>query len=343
MITRLASYNSFPLTPLRVGIRMLLRKRLRALTHDGIEAANEAKTRLIQSLSESPVALQVEQANLQHYEVPAKFFQMVLGRNLKYSSALWPQGCHSLDEAEDKMLSLYCSRAGIQDGMSILELGCGWGSLSLYLARKFPNSTVVGVSNSRSQKSHIDAAAQSEGIKNLDIITSDMNTFSLERSFDRVVSIEMFEHMRNWKTLFSRISGWLSDEGKLFFHIFVHRSYPYLFEVRSSLDWMAKYFFSGGMMPSHDMPLWMQSELQIERSWVVSGVHYSKTARAWRENLERMREEVMPILASTHGAPEAEAAYGRWRLFFLACEELFGFRGGGEWHVSHYLFSKRAG
>ncbi|MDA1104743.1 MAG: cyclopropane-fatty-acyl-phospholipid synthase [Gemmatimonadetes bacterium] len=326
----LAERGFVPLSWLRLGIRNLLKQRLR----DSASAPSiEAFTR---ELAESPIALATDKANEQHYELPPEFFALVLGPHLKYSGAFWPDGTKDLDGAEIRMLELTCARAELEDGQDILELGCGWGSLTLHMARTYPNSRITAVSNSAPQRRYIEANAP----KNVRVVTADMNDFTPEGVFDRVVSVEMFEHMRNYEELLRRIRSWLQPDGKLFVHIFCHREHAYPFEVEGEHNWMGRYFFTGGIMPSFDLLPRFDRDMVVEEQWAVDGTHYSKTARAWRENLESKRPEVAKVLRPTYGH-EAGTWYHRWRLFFLSCEELFGYRGGSEWLVGHYRFSAR--
>ena len=321
----------------RAGIRSLLRARLRE------ESRLDRKAAFIEELKRSPIALHTEAANAQHYEVPAAFFLEVLGPHLKYSSGLWEPGARTLAEAELAMLRLTVKRAALENGQRILELGCGWGSLTLFMAELFPASEIVAVSNSRSQRAFIEARAAERGLRNLTVLTADMNSFQPAdgRPFDRVVSVEMFEHMRNYGQLLERIAGWLAPSGKLFVHIFAHRQFAYPFEARDASDWMAEHFFTGGTMPSDALFLRYQDDLQVRACWRWSGLHYARTADAWLENLDRNRERVLEVMASTYGAAQAKVWRQRWRMFFMACAELFGYDGGRQWWVSHYRMTPR--
>lgn len=323
----------------RAGIRRLLRERLQEEGGD-CEHRRQRLQVLLEQMQASPVALSTERANEQHYELPAAFFERVLGPRLKYSCCLYPTGNEDLEQAEDAMLALTCERAALRDGMDVLELGCGWGSLSLWMAERYPSSRITAVSNSAPQKAFIDARAAQRGIGNLDVITANMTEFGTDRRFDRVVSLEMFEHMRNWRELLRRISGWLHPGGQLFFHVFCHRDLAYVFETQGEHDWMGRYFFTDGLMPSDHLPLYLQEHLQLRRHWRVNGRHYQKTSNQWLERMDAARPELTTLFADVYGKDQAVRWIHRWRIFFMACAELFGYRGGDEWHVSHYLFER---
>jgi cyclopropane-fatty-acyl-phospholipid synthase len=325
---------------IRLGIRRLLAERLIEIQHNNNEAMAEAQHSFIQNMKDAPIALVPDKANDQHYEVPAEFFDLVLGKHKKYSCCYWPEGCDSLDDAEKQALIATCEHAKLENGQDILELGCGWGSLSLWMAENYPDSQITAVSNSNSQREHIEAAASDRGISNLRVITCDMNDFDIDGQYDRIVSVEMFEHMRNWQTLYRNINRWLKTDGLFFKHIFVNRGVPYLFLDLDESDWMSRHFFSGGMMPSDDLPLQFQQQLNLERQWRWQGGHYEKTSNAWLQNMDSNKDAIWPILEQTYGADQAQKWWMRWRMFFMACAELFAYNNGQEWYVSHYLFSK---
>ena len=326
----------------RMGIRRLLKKRLAAVDQGSSVANRKRLDALIEEFSNGPLALVPEKANEQHYEVPAELFVKTLGQRLKYSGCYWPEGVADLNQAEEAALAKSCEHAELVDGMDVLELGCGWGSLSLWMAEHYPNAKITSVSNSASQREFILRRAQERGVDaNLNVITCDINDLQCQQKFDRVVSIEMFEHVRNHKELFRRIAGWLTDDGRLFAHIFCHRQWTYKFEDQGSSDWMSRYFFSGGIMPGNDLFLQYQDDLRFQRQWTWDGTHYQKTCEAWLRNMGKNRSQIMPLLEETYGEKDAVRWFNRWRMFYLACSELFGFRGGQEWGVSHYLFSKK--
>jgi cyclopropane-fatty-acyl-phospholipid synthase len=328
---------------IRHGIRRMLRQRLDDIHADSNERSAGEQTRLVQAMRTAEIAQLPHKANEQHYEVPAAFYEAVLGEHLKYSCGYWGENEESLTGAENESLARTCRNAGIEDGMRILELGCGWGSLTLWMARHYPDCRITAVSNSRSQGAFIRQRAERHGLENVEVVTADMNGFEASGRFHRVVSVEMFEHMRNWPELFRRISDWLTPEGEFLMHIFTHRTTPYFFEDRGAGDWMSRHFFSGGMMPSTDLPLFFQDDLRLEQRWQWDGRHYEKTANAWLAQMDRQRDHLWPVLEQTYGQDFARTWWMRWRMFFMACAELFGFDNGQEWFVSHYRFSNRKG
>lgn len=341
MIFNLLEKDIIPDFLIRMGIRNLLKQRLTEENKGSQEAKQLHLNAYIEKLKASPIAINTSDANEQHYEVPTEFYNYVLGKRMKYSGGYWPSGADTLDASEEAMLKLSCERAQLKDGQSVLDLGCGWGSVSLYVAEKFPNCKITGVSNSKTQKEYIDSVAKEKGFKNLTIITQDMNDFQIKEKFDRIISVEMLEHMKNYQKLFEKLSGFLKPEGLFFIHIFTHKEFAYPFEVRDETDWMAKYFFTGGMMPSHNLFLYFQDNLTIRNHWVVNGVHYGKTSEAWLENMDKNKTQILPILEKAYGKENVTKWWSYWRIFFLSCAELFSYRNGEEWLVSHYLFQKK--
>ena len=325
----------------RRGIRNLLRKRLENVDKGTVEANEAAAVQLAKDFATGPVALVPEKANEQHYEVPAELYRFMLGPNRKYSSCFWLDNCKNIGDAEEEALRQTCEHAEIEDGHSILELGCGWGSLTLWMAMKYPASRITAVSNSDSQREYIMAMARERGVaERIEIVTCDMNDFETDGSFDRVVSVEMFEHMRNYPELLKRIASWLASDGKLFVHIFCHKSLTYEFIDQGEEDWMSRYFFSGGVMPSADFLGRFNDHMSVEEHWAWNGQHYQKTCDAWLENMDRNKAKILPVLESNYGKSDANRWFNRWRMFHMACSELFGFDLGDEWFVSHYRFSK---
>ena len=333
--------NKIPDFLIRLGIRKLLKQRLHDENKGSVEAQQAHLMKLIDELKASPIAINTIDANEQHYEVPTEFYQYCLGKHLKYSSGYWNAGVTDIDTSEKDMLELTCQRADLQDGQTVLELGCGWGSLSLFMSAKFPQSKFTVVSNSRTQKIYIDEEAKKRNISNLKVITVNINDFNPEQIYDRVVSVEMFEHMRNYQKLMKLVADALKPNGKLFVHIFTHKEYAYKFEVIDESDWMSKYFFTGGIMPSDDLLLYFNEHLSIEKHWHVNGTHYAKTSEAWLQNMDANKIQIMPLFEKTYGKDYAVKWWVYWRLFYLACAELWAYNNGDEWIVSHYLFNKK--
>lgn len=341
-LTDLAEKGKLPDALIRHGIRRLCRQRLLDEGERDCNAADGRFRALIESLKLSPIAIETRAANEQHYELPTEFFKLCLGKRLKYSSAFYPTGLETLDQAEEIMLRMYSERAELEDGQSILELGCGWGSLTLWMAEHYPNSSITAVSNSATQRHHIESQCRERGFDNVTVLTCDVNVLTFEENlFDRCVSIEMFEHMRNYRTLLASISRWLKPQGKLFVHIFVHRFLMYPFETDGDDNWMGRYFFTGGLMPSADTLLHFADDLAIENRWLVPGRHYSQTANHWLANQDANASEVLAILESAYGKQQAPIWAQRWRMFWMACAELFGYDDGNEWLVAHYRFNNK--
>ena len=340
LLIKLSEKQLIPDFAIRYGIRTLLKKRLDSLVSNNPETNIQDKIDFIHKMNSSKIALVPELANKQHYEIPANFYKYCLGRHRKYSSCYWEDNTKNLDEAELLSLKLTTQHAKLTNGQNILELGCGWGSLTLWMAKKFPKSKITAVSNSSSQKTHILEQAKKRNLNNISIITEDMNKFNPKTRYDRIVSVEMIEHMRNHRQLFKKINTWLKPGGLFFMHIFVHKTQPYLFEVQDEDDWMSQYFFSGGMMPSEDLPLFFQEDLKIIDQWSWSGKQYEKTANAWLANIDFNKEKVMKTLEKIYGKDNSKKWFQRWRIFFMSCAELWGYRDGNEWKVAHYLFKK---
>jgi cyclopropane-fatty-acyl-phospholipid synthase len=338
---RIAVVAHLPDELLRRGIRHLCAKRLREELAGGLDAQEKRFTERIEMLRYSAVAILTDAANAQHYELPPAFFQHCLGKRLKYSCCYYPRGDESLEQAENAMLALYGRRAELADGQDILELGCGWGSLTLWMAERYPNARIVAVSNSHRQREHIEAQCRHLNLSNVRVITQDVNQLKLEvAQFDRCVSIEMFEHMRNYEVLLGRVAGWLRPGGKLFVHIFAHKTLMYPFDTAGRNNWMGRHFFTGGLMPASDTLLWFQCELHIEQRWHIDGTHYQRTANHWLDNQDAHRDRVMSALVDAYGSGVAPLWFQRWRMFWMSCAELFGYADGQEWPVVHYRFAR---
>lgn len=339
MINTMLEKNLLPDPLVRFGIRNLLKQRINEDIGKNEVIKKQKKADFIQKQSSFPIAVNTLDANEQHYEVPTEFYHFVLGKNKKYSCGHWDNSTN-LDDAETEMLEITTQRAKLVDGQDILELGCGWGSLTLYMGQKYPNSKITAVSNSKTQKAFIDSEAKKRGLDNITVITCDINKFDIDGKFDRVVSVEMFEHMRNYEKLLGKIKKFLKDDGKLFVHIFVHKDTPYYFDVKDDSDWMSKYFFSGGIMPSDDLLYHFENQFKVVEHTKVNGVHYSKTAEAWLENQDKNKKEIMELFENHYGKKEALKWFSYWRVFFMACSELWKYKNGEEWFVSHYLLEK---
>jgi cyclopropane-fatty-acyl-phospholipid synthase len=325
---------------LRAGARWGARRRQRLESRGGVEAQEERRQALLERMRSGPIAELPDHANQQHYELPAELFELMLGPRRKYSGCLWPPGTGTLEQAEETTLALTCSRAGVVDGMRILDLGCGWGSLSLWLAERHPHAHITAVSNSTRQRELISAQGERLGLDNLEVITADINDFQPRRRFDRVLSIEMFEHMRNWRELLRRTAGWLEDDGRLFVHVFSHRNLPYRFEG----TWAAERFFTAGLMPSHDLIAHFQEHMLLERTWAHPGTHYARTLEAWLARLDENHERALGVLRAATGSPrQARASLARWRLFLIATAEMWRSGRGERWLISHYRLRPRVG
>ena len=331
---QLAEKGLLPDALIRFGIRQRLKNKLELLQNSPRSTAE-----WIEALSNSALAVDTQAANEQHYEVPTKYFKTVLGPHLKYSSGYWSEDCPDLETSEADMLALSCEHAAINDGDTILELGCGWGSLSLFMAARYPNASITAVSNSNTQRVHITEQAKIRGLKNLNVITCDINKFDPQEKFDRIVSVEMFEHLRNHQQLFKKIANWLTDEGTIFIHIFTHHTHAFLYQADDPNEWMSRYFFTGGIMPATDLLPTAAEDFIEEERWEINGKHYQKTLDAWLALHDTHKESVLESLRPCYGT-ETHKWYHRWRLFYLACSELFGYDDGNEWFVIHYRFAK---
>ena len=332
LLLLLAESGFIPDALIKISARYISTRRLyEGNTHDN-------KKTIISELSKGVVAEKTHDANEQHYEVPAEFFNQVLGANLKYSCSFF-NDVNSLDEAEESMLELYIQRADIKNGHEVLDLGCGWGSFSLYVAEKYPNTNITSVSNSNDQITYIKNEAHKRGLSNIKAFRMDVNKLDLNKQFDRIVSIEMFEHLRNYKLILNSLNNALKLDGRLFIHIFCNKKLTYFYEMKNNLDWMTKYFFQGGIMPSKDIFEYFEDDLEIINQWDINGNHYSKTCRAWLSNHYKNKKKILDIFQKHYDNPKIW--FNRWRIFFLSCEAFFALNNGEEYFVSHYLFKKR--
>jgi cyclopropane-fatty-acyl-phospholipid synthase len=342
----LAERRWLPDSWVRAGMRRLIAKRLKSETR-GDETERAARfEQFVRELDASPIAIETQSANRQHYEMPARFFRLHLGPRMKYSCCLYATGRETVAGAEEAMLATYAERCDMIDGQRILDLGCGWGSFALWAAARFPRSTVVALSNSRGQREYIEAAAAERGLHNLTVRTGDIVDFEFDAGdlgggFDRIVSIEMFEHMKNYRMLFAKLARWLADEGRVFVHVFANRRVAYPFEDEEDDDWMSRYFFTGGTMPSFDLFKRFDDDLEIEQRWWVSGRHYERTANDWLRHMDAAESAIMDIFRATYGEADARIWFARWRMFYMAVAELFGFDEGKQWGVAHYRFARR--
>lgn len=327
----------------RFGMRRLIAQRL-AQESAGDAAARHAG--FVRELRASPIAIHAQDANAQHYEVPAEFFRLHLGPRLKYSCCVYADAATTLAQAEEATLELCAQRAGLADGQRILDLGCGWGSLALWLAARYPRAQVVALSNSAGQRAFIEARARERGLANLNVLTGNIAEFEPpsdgpQWNFDRILSVEMFEHMRNYQLLLAKLSRWLRPDGQLFVHVFAHRTLAYPFEVKDGTDWMSRYFFTGGLMPSARLLGEFQDDLRLEQQWWIDGTHYERTANDWLAGMDARRAEILEVFRAGYGPEQAALWLQRWRMFYMAVAELFGYHGGAEWGVAHYRFARR--
>lgn len=333
--------NLLPDAVIRRLTRLLLAGRLRSGYKPTSEQQLSDLLAFAQSLREMPIAIQTEVPKSQHYELPTSFFKLVLGKHLKYSSCLFSEKSTTLEDAEKAMLELYCERSQIKDGHTVLDVGCGWGSLCLYIAQKYSNCKVTGICNSVTQKAHIEEQCRDHQLQNVEIVVTDISTFEMEASYDRIFSIEMFEHMKNYRDLLKKISAWLKPDGLLFVHHFCHKAFAYHFEDVSDDDWITRYFFTGGTMPAASLLLYFQDDVSIVNHWLVNGKHYARTSEEWLKRMDQNLSSITPIMQSTYGKDSAVKWTVYWRTFFIAVAELFGYNNGEEWMVVHFLFKKK--
>jgi cyclopropane-fatty-acyl-phospholipid synthase len=332
---------------LRFAVRIILRRKTKLQEIKNIEEYQSFITTFADTLKNEKIAVHTDEANEQHYELPPQFFQAVLGKMLKYSCGYWTNRpdpnrlINDLDRSEVDMLALTCRRAEVSDSQQILDLGCGWGSAALYMAREYPGIQITAVSNANPQITYINREAKRLGYDNLSAMKADINDLDLTQKFDRVVTVEMFEHMRNYEALLKKVASFIKPGGKLFIQIFSHHTYPFRYENHTDRDWMARHFFTGGTMPSKDLLHYFLEDFSLEKQWALSGIHYRYTLEAWLQKMDRQRKQIYPLFIEVYGTGEAEKWWNYWRLFFLSCAEFFGFRDGNEWFISHYLLAKK--
>ncbi|KAM3757893.1 hypothetical protein ACB098_01G001800 [Castanea mollissima] len=333
--------NLLPDAVIRKLTRLLLATRLRSGYKPSAQLQLSHLLQFVLSLREMPIAIKTDDPKTQHYELPTSFFKLVLGNNLKYSSCYFSDNSKTLENAEETMLELYCERSQLKDGHTVLDVGCGWGSLSLYIARKYSNCRVTGICNSTTQKAYIEEQCRDLRLQNVEIIVADISLFEMEASYDRIFSIEMFEHMKNYEDLLKKISKWLKEDSLLFIHHFCHKAFAYHFEDLNEDDWITRYFFSGGTMPSANLLLYFQDDVSVVNHWLVNGKHYAQTSEEWLKRMDKNLSSIKPIMESTYGKDSAVKWTVYWRTFFIAVAELFGYNGGEEWMVAHFLFKKK--
>ncbi|CAL9227809.1 unnamed protein product, partial [Arabidopsis halleri] len=333
--------NLLPDLVIRRLTRLLLAGRLRSGYKPTAEMQLSDLLGFVESIKKMPIAINTEKPKTQHYELPTAFFELVLGRNMKYSSCYFSNDSTSLEDAEEAILALYCERAKVEDGQSVLDVGCGWGSLSLYIARKYSKCKLTGICNSKTQKAFIDEKCRKLGLQNIEIIVADISTFEHERTYDRVFSIEMFEHMKNYGELLKKIGKWMKEDSLLFVHYFCHKTFAYHFEDVNDDDWITRHFFSGGTMPSANLLLYFQENVSIVDHWLVNGTHYAKTSEEWLKRMDKEIVAIKEIMEVTYGKEDAVKWMVYWRTFFIAVAELFGYNNGEEWMVAHLLFKKK--
>ncbi|MQL94434.1 hypothetical protein Taro_027085 [Colocasia esculenta] len=333
--------NLLPDPVVRRLTRLLLASRLRWGYQPSSELQLSHLVDFARSLEGMPIAVKTDKPKSQHYELPTSFFKLVLGKNLKYSCCYFQNKSNTLEDAEDAMLEMYCVRAEVKDGQSILDVGCGWGSLSIYIAKKFRNCSITGICNSTTQKAHIEEQCRDLQLSNVNIIVADISKFEMEGSFDRIISIEMFEHMKNYKELLKKISRWMKEDSLLFVHYFCHKAFAYHFEDINEDDWITRYFFTGGTMPSANLLLYFQDDVAVVNHWLVNGTHYAQTSEEWLKRMDQHSAFIRPIMESTYGKDAATKWTAYWRTFFISVAELFGYNNGEEWMVAHFLFKKK--